>query len=264
MIRIFYFSGTGNSYSVARTLAKQLNGVMVNLADYLANPEVVDDEVVGIVTPTYCMDLPEVVQKFLRRVNMKDVKYVFCVATMGATAGRTLHHAKDILEERGYKLHSGFSLTLPDNSIVFPSGEEKTKKFLAEENSKINGIVDNIKIRYNNSSSLKDNFIWAVSSPIGMWVLENVFNIKEKTVKEDKCNGCGICSIVCPMHCIKIVDDKPQFGPNCATCFACAQWCPREAINLGKLHPTGKTKYVHPGIPVKEFAGQTTLAGMDD
>ena len=73
------------------------------------------------------------------------------------------------------------------------------------------------------------------------------------TFDESKCNGCGICARVCPAGCIQMEGGYPNFKEGCLTCFGCAQWCPREAITLGRLHPAGKTKYVHPGVTVNEI-----------
>ena len=60
------------------------------------------------------------------------------------------------------------------------------------------------------------------------------------------------------MNCIEMKDEYPVFGENCANCFACAQWCPQNAIYLGKLVPDQRTKYVHPGVMAGQMVKQKT------
>ena len=43
------------------------------------------------------MDLPQVVAEFLEKVQLQETRYIFCVATMGALAGRTLYHEQKLL-----------------------------------------------------------------------------------------------------------------------------------------------------------------------
>jgi ferredoxin len=49
---------------------------------------------------------------------------------------------------------------------------------------------------------------------------------------EDRCAGCGVCSIVCPFRAIK-VDEKAEVNPDkCKGCGLCLQACPNEGITL--------------------------------
>ena len=55
MAKIFYFTGTGNCYSVANRLGEKLGAELVAITDYLSHPYIVEDAVIGIVTPVYSM-----------------------------------------------------------------------------------------------------------------------------------------------------------------------------------------------------------------
>lgn len=259
MAKIFYFTGTGNCYSVANRLGEKLGAELVAITDYLSHPCIVEDAVIGIVTPVYSMDLPKVVAEFLEQIQLKETRYIFCVATMGAMAGRTLYHVKEILHKRKLILSAGFTVTLPDNSIIFPSGEKRMQMLLAAEEETVNNIGELLKEHEENSVKMKDFFLWKIAAAVGMWSLKSVLNVKHKKINEDKCNGCGICAKICPAGCITMEKGRPVFGEGCVTCFGCAQWCPNEAINLGWLHPTGKTKYVHPGVDVQDISGRRML-----
>lgn len=253
MAKIFYFTGTGNCYSVAKQLGKKLDADLVAVTKYLDNPVEIKDSVVGIVTPVYSADLPSIVVEFLEKVKIANAKYIFCVATMGAVAGRTLYHVKEILHKRSLALDAGFTVALPDNSIIFPSGMLRMHKLLEAEASAVNTIGDLIISREKNSAAIKDFFGWQLAASVGMWSLKVIFDVNNKKVNQEKCNGCGICARVCPAGCIQMGGGYPKFKEGCLTCFGCAQWCTREAITLGRLHPAGKTKYVHPGVTVNEI-----------
>ena len=75
---------------------------------------------------------------------------------------------------------------------------------------------------------------------------------------DEKCNGCGICSRVCPVGNIRMVDDagephrRPVWQHRCEQCFACLQWCPQEAIQFGSKTSGGK-RYHHPDVKLADM-----------
>jgi ferredoxin len=47
------------------------------------------------------------------------------------------------------------------------------------------------------------------------------------------CIGCNICSQVCPVKNIEIINNKLVFKYTCEQCMACIHFCPSKAINYG-------------------------------
>ena len=70
-----------------------------------------------------------------------------------------------------------------------------------------------------------------------------------------KCNGCGICSRICPVSNIEMVDDKPTWQHRCEQCCACVQWCPKEAILFNGKTVTGK-RFHHPDVKISDLLRQ--------
>lgn len=68
----------------------------------------------------------------------------------------------------------------------------------------------------------------------------------------EKCNGCGICSKVCQVHNIQMINQKPSFQHNCQRCMACIQYCPKNAIRY-KNKTLNKPHYFHPDFPVNKI-----------
>jgi NAD-dependent dihydropyrimidine dehydrogenase PreA subunit len=59
-------------------------------------------------------------------------------------------------------------------------------------------------------------------------------NVSTLQLDRDKCNGCTMCTVVCP-HAVFTMKDKKstiQQKDSCMECGACAMNCPEEAISV--------------------------------
>jgi len=59
-------------------------------------------------------------------------------------------------------------------------------------------------------------------------------NLNTLQLNSEKCNGCGMCTIVCP-HTVFIMQNKKTFIQHkdfCMECGACAMNCPENAISV--------------------------------
>jgi Pyruvate/2-oxoacid:ferredoxin oxidoreductase delta subunit len=245
MGQIFYFSGTGNSLVLARKLAADLGAEVKSIAAYLKNPVDIETDILGIVTPVYCLDVPPVVAHFLQVLRLKNTPYIFAVANMGATAGETLGSMKKLLAGRGIKMQAGFIVPMPDCSIVFPSPDKLKQEMLAKLPERLSTIVFDVKAKRENDASLSTCPVCGFVNKTGWVVMDNILSVKSRSVSNDKCVGCGICAQVCPANCITMKDSKPVFAAGCYSCFACAQWCPKSAISVGFLTPGSHSKYTN-------------------
>jgi Pyruvate/2-oxoacid:ferredoxin oxidoreductase delta subunit len=70
----------------------------------------------------------------------------------------------------------------------------------------------------------------------------------------DTCNGCGLCSNICPTRSIKMNKQKPIWTSTCEQCMRCVNFCPKEAIYQEYGGETkGKNRYFEPSFkPMKE------------
>lgn len=83
---IYYFTGTGNSLSVAKKTAENLAcDSVIAIADEIKKDNLsCNSDIIGIVTPLYCSGLPKIVSDFLNKINLKKESYIFLFVTAGS------------------------------------------------------------------------------------------------------------------------------------------------------------------------------------
>ena len=87
LTEIFYFSGTGNSLFVAREISAGIpNSIITPIVACVAQNKCKSDaEVIGIVFPVHALTIPIIVHIFLRKLEIRNSKYIFSVATREGT-----------------------------------------------------------------------------------------------------------------------------------------------------------------------------------
>jgi ferredoxin len=252
---IYYYTGTGNSLWVARTLARELGGAdVVSIAESGERVVVTPFRTVGIVFPVHMWGLPSAVIRFADRLKTLSPEYVFAVAVNAGQVSNTLVQTKRLLARKGLVLSLGFEVKTPSNYIPWggPGPIKEQKRLFESARAKISGMAAQIQRREQGLvekgpfwQRLLFTLLYKVTFPM-------VSKMDKKFWVDEKCNQCGICMKVCPTGNIAIQDGKPVWHHQCEQCFACLQWCPREAIQYGKKTPLYE-RYHHPEIHVKDM-----------
>lgn len=255
MAVIFYLSGSGNSLYAARQLAEKIEDCRLEtIGSYLRKPYDVKDEVVGIVSPVYCFALPPMMAQFLEKLKAKP-NYCFGVVTMGGNQGRALKQMSDALVAKKITLNYAQTVLMPDNFFGIP--QEKRVEQLKAAEPVIAKFAEEVAEAKADVSSVKEAMLWKLfGTSASWWYLKNRLKFEEMTVDGTKCVSCGICAEVCQMENITIVDGKPTFGNNCASCLGCFHWCPESAISAGKLTLDNNKRYVNPNINLRMMKGE--------
>lgn len=256
--KIFYFTGTGNSLSVAKGIGNELED-----AELVSIPAVVNGNigfnipVIGIVFPVYMWGMPKMVVDFVQKLEINKDQYVFAVATCAGQPGETLVQLQKLLQTMGADLQAGFAVKEASNTIQKDNFFIKTA-MLIEKNSKItrsgkeriSEIVEVIKNKKEHepetSSALLNKF---GSFVYGMAI--GRINTMGQFWADEKCSMCLNCQQICPSSNIETVNDKPHWNQNCEFCQACIQWCPKEAIHI--KNEDLKRRYHNPEIKVKDM-----------
>lgn len=258
-MEIYWFSGTGNSLALARDLALITGARLKPLAPLIKAKTINSQaEAIGLVFPVYDFKTPKIIEEFITKFEGLENKYLFALCTYGISPLKCLEKLQHELAVKGYKIHAGFAVMMPHNAvgnISFSNADRE--KALTEGKirvSKIAAVINNrqiipVEIETLISVLLLRGLFFKVIKPVSSLLLHAVRHGWESLAftVNDRCSGCETCSKVCPVNNVTINNSQPVWGNNCLSCFACIQWCPQEAIQLG----TGKIRvmrYHHPEV----------------
>ncbi|MCC0641923.1 MULTISPECIES: EFR1 family ferrodoxin [unclassified Clostridioides] len=252
--KIYYFSGTGNSLVVSKTLKEMLNenGEVIPLAIHRKERHIdVNEDILIIVFPVYFADVPDIVKFFIDKLNFNSNTHIYAIATCNGVAGHSLFTIDKLLKKKGKKLSAGFLINMPGNALITPPDVEEER--LRSQTNRVAEVAKCINnLEFGNIEG-KNNLKSHIDSVVLRLVGKNMQIATTKFFAEDNCNGCGTCKRVCPLENISIVDRKPKWGNECERCLACFHWCPKEAINIKKSFLTDRKKYHHPDVTVKDI-----------
>jgi|GEM_PF-36277 glyoxylase-like metal-dependent hydrolase (beta-lactamase superfamily II)/ferredoxin len=273
---IYYFTGTGNSLFAAKTIADNLNAKLISIASLRKSKKIKSEaDVIGLVFPVYYSvnlgGVPLIVEDFLKRLEYSNYAYVFAVCTCGTSALSTVLNLKKIISSGGGILSSGFILKLPSNFI--PVSPAKQKKILLKSVKKLEAISLAVSREKRGRFEVKGSkLIRALLKPVmnalrksviknlnqfigteGLSIRE-IIPFLDRSFRTDwNCNGCGICTKVCPVRNVEIISGKPSWMHHCENCMACLHWCPRQAIHGGTQSDFYGYRYHNPEVGIEDI-----------
>jgi ferredoxin len=246
---VFYFSGTGNSLKVAKTLIKELgNGEIVSMAKTGEYSLTKQYDTIGFVYPVYYWGLPKKVVEFITNLDANNnAAYYYSIATYGGTVGNGIRQINELLFKKNIILNYGVKLRMVANYIINYDIFNNIDKCLKRSDKKLLSIISNIK----NRKTIKIKKAYTSIDRIYKKAIQNISLAKDYNVNNN-CVGCGVCKEICPVKNIELVNKRPVFNNNCEACVACIQYCPRQAINY-KDKTQKRKRYTNPEINYKEL-----------
>jgi len=237
-VKIFCFSGTGNSYSVASEIGAHFSVKPELITGFVSKGtiEVLDSQI-GIIAPVYLNDIPKVVKEFILRFSFADTnKFVFVVLTSGS--GRNKNGFKNTciaLAQHHVRLALAYDILMPS------SFQDR-----ADMESVLSAVPDKVAEITKAIEDKRENFTLhgSIELPKNFTKLSVMYRPLSRMQITEKCIGCGLCSSLCPTSNIEIGNERAVRGKNCIACTACANWCPHNAIKSRML----KGQYRHPEV----------------
>jgi ferredoxin len=255
--KLYVYTGTGNSLWVARKLASELKRASIEFMPLPQKAFKIQAEAVGIIFPVHIWGLPSRVIQFVNHLKVKAGTFLFAVAVNAGQPAATLIQLQRLMACRGLSLSLGYSIVLPSNYIPWggpgPKGEQQ--KLFGEARKKMRVIAP--KVRQEERGKMDRGPLWQniFFSLLYRLSFRHVHKMDKKFWTDEKCNGCQICSKVCPAANIEMANEKPVWLHRCEQCLACLQWCPREAIQYGEK-TVRYERYHHPEVALKDMLGQ--------
>ena len=246
---IYWFSGTGNSFHVAKALQEGLDDVELIPVVKALDDDIELAERVGLVFPVYAWGPPVIVTKFIEKLPSDTPDYLFAVVTYGGAPGSAMAITKGMLKRRGLVLNAGFSVKMVKNypPMRGPPAEEKQRTINGAAETEIAKIIAGIRDSTSGDFTKKNLFfslIGRIVYPIFRRALSRQSG--SKFFADGKCSSCGICALICPVRNVQLPEgEKPAWGNLCEQCFACFHWCPEKAVQTGRK-TVDMVRYHHP------------------
>lgn len=288
-IKIYYFSGTGNSLVTAKDIAEKIKADLISIPQAMNTGKIhIDAGSIGIIFPSYLAPLagvPLIVERFVKKIADIGALHIFAVCTCGGyecvNALPSLKKLRKIIRSCGGRLSDEFSVRLPMNNLEYdhiPIPINKDQDVIISKSKiKIDDICHRIINKRGTKFKAAKNLFILLMTPFYIMMRKPVTNALMEKAKEtmgtklkyfelipltdksitlnEKCNGCGTCARICPVNNIKIVEKKPEYQHRCEMCFACDEWCPSNAIHHWS-RPEG-VKYHHPEVELSDIFKNT-------
>ena len=204
MTKVFYFSGSGHTFAVAKAISEMISCEIVEMDHAMPHP-LYEDRVV-IVFPVYCQNIPKPVKAFLKQLA---ARHVVLIATYGRISyGNVLYEAQ--------KLVHGEVIA----GAYIPTGHT----FLAGERAFDTACLRPIAERIQDPKP-----VTIPKSRKSLWA--NIFpgfrsRVGTRLWRTDRCDHCGLCQERCPVNAIK----AGRITAKCIRCLRCAANCPKGAL----------------------------------
>lgn len=182
---------------------------------------------------------------------------------------RAMKKLEQTLQSCGGKLSGGFVVSMPNNGIITETITAKRQRKMQNAwNAKLEKINDYVTARRQDKIETSNIFTHLILNGLFIRATPKLLGLAKEVafrgwksfafVSDNNCNGCGTCVNVCPMDNITLTGGNPPWGKNCALCFACLQWCPKEAIQAGRI-TVNKKRYHHPDVKISDIIKQKHL-----
>lgn len=244
---ILYFSATGNSEFLAKSLGDELGDEVVDLFSYIKEGRsgvFESDSPFVLVCPTYSWRVPLFLSKYLLTCDFKGSRDFYVVMDYGDSCGNAYYYIKEDLHKLGLNFKGLYGVKMPENYIMLfdIDSKEVNKKIIEEGSKKVGEIASFIRNKEafpKKNVGLTGKFQSGVINPIFFKFIAK----DKKFYATDKCISCGLCEKVCVLNNITYKKARPVWNGNCTHCSACISKCPVSAIEYGKK-TQGKDPYL--------------------
>jgi ferredoxin len=277
---IYFFSGTGNSFYVAKELQAQIPETrLLPIVALLERTQVKSEaKTIGFVFPVQALCIPVALRRLLRKLQVPGDAYVFGVATREGTVFHGFKQINNMLRRNSQELRAKFILTMPTSDPrgkgYRPPTEAEVAKMKAVIDDKIKRIAETVRNRQCHLQKETEAPIKTSYGTIRNFLIERLVVLAHKSSEyfggvnyfyaDQKCTACGICGAICLSGKVRLTEKKlPVWQRHvlCYMCFACVNLCPKQSVQIRSIwairsHSTENGRYCHPFANAKQIAAQ--------
>ena len=254
MSLVFYFTATGNSLFIAKSLSDAPISIPQELKKDKLSYEA--DEI-GFVFPDYAASAPMIVREFLKKAKFK-AGYMFSVITFGNAAVNVCQWWDRFAKENGVSFHYIKSILMVDNYLpVFDMNQQMSIDKHTDEN--LSKIIEDLNAHKSFIETAEMGFF---NEEMLKGMQEQHFSMTADRLLElrkDRCVECMTCEKVCPHKNFRLGADGLEFSGKCEYCLACVNNCPQKALTLKPANPqwpgerNPEARYRNPNISLNEI-----------
>jgi len=246
-MKTLFFSATGNNLY----LANRIGGERYSIPKLIKEEQFeFEDDRIGIVFPVYGAGIPSIIVEFLKKAKIKS-NYVFAVMSYGRISGSVVSQLLEIGQKNGIAFSYINKIIMVDNYLP---GFDMKKEIEDEPKKNIEKNLDKIVKEINAQTKYIKNdsvFTKILTKSFRAIVGKRVLISDKNFTIEDTCNGCNVCTKVCPVENIELINKKPVYKGKCISCLACTQNCPNNAIRL--KGEKSKARFINQNVTVKDI-----------
>lgn len=236
-IKIYYFSGTGNTYAVAKAVKQTFDSHQYNCSlENIENCKEVclsNIDCIGLLFPVAIQSTFPNVWNFIYNLPKCKNTKAFMIDTMNQSSGGIVGPVKRVLQKKGYlcigalevKMTNSMATKMSSTSMQIMKNEKAIKraKDFTEELIREKTKWKRVPVFSDIMRSLScGKLIWRFTS-------------KLKTIDDSLCTNCQLCVKNCPTGALSYINNSIQIDHSlCISCMRCANSCPQNAFLLNK------------------------------
>jgi ferredoxin len=234
---MFYFSGTGNSKYIAELFSSKLSAGCISIEENVDFGNLIkNNQIIAFCYPIYGSRVPKILREFISKYTgeLKEKKIVI-LCTQMIFSGDGARVLTDLFPKNYVKVIYAEHFIMPNNICNFfllpLKNSDEIKKCIFQAHRKMDIVCENIS-----KGIIKKRGFNIISRILGL--IQGVFmlSIERKTLNSihinSDCNGCEICTKLCPMKNLEYVNGKLLHKHDCTMCYRCVNKCPQKAITV--------------------------------
>ncbi len=250
VLRMFYFSGTGNARNVAHWMAAawRIHDRAAEVVDIAtidpAGISVGPGEEIGFASPTHGFNFPPITLGFLFAfprsayrnrafiINTRAGVRLFGLCFPGLSGVAQLLAAL-VLLLKGYRVVGMRPIDLPSNWISIHPGlrEDNVRAIYRRCEAIAHRSAERLLDGQRDLRALRDLPQDLLLAPISLgYYLVGRFVFAKSFIASASCDACGACVRQCPVQAIRMVQGRPYWTYRCESCMRCMNQCPKRAI----------------------------------